>query len=79
MAVYLHLSSFLRKYVPNYDPTKGLVLENAEGRTIREIVKMLGIPEKEVTSILVNHMPAQFATAVKDGDKVAFVVALGGG
>jgi len=79
MPVYLQLSSILRKYVKQYDPVKGLVLENAQGKRIYEIIQELNIPQEKVTSILVNHMPARINTIVNDGDKVALVVALGGG
>jgi len=58
MPVHLKVSSILRKYVNNYDPTEGAVLEDGEGKGIYEIIDELGIPSEKVTLVLVNKMPA---------------------
>jgi len=77
--VLIELSPFLRKYVPNYDPAEGLVLENASGKRVAQLIEELGIPDQEVTSIMVNRFPSKPSHLVKDGDVIGLLMILGGG
>jgi molybdopterin converting factor small subunit len=47
--------------------------------TVGDIVKKLGISDKEVTLIFVNGVHAELVTEVRDGDTVALFPPVGGG
>lgn len=79
MAVRIELSVLLRKLVPYYDDENGIVLEDAEGKTISELMKELGIPSEKVYNVLVNRYPSKPSQIVKNGDLVTFGRVLGGG
>jgi sulfur carrier protein ThiS len=79
MAVHIELTMLLRKFVPNYDDEKGILLENAEGKTISEIMKELGIPSEKVFNVLVNRYPSRPSQVVKNGDLVTLGRVIGGG
>lgn len=79
MAVRIELSVLLRKLVPYYDEENGIFLEDAEGKTISELMKELGIPSEKVYNVLVNRYPSKPSQVVKNGDLVTFGRVLGGG
>ena len=79
MAVRVELTPLLRKYVPDYDPDKGLTIENGEGKAVRQIIKELGIPTDRVFTVLVNHLPSQPSYLLSDGDLLTLSMVLGGG
>jgi hypothetical protein len=80
MAVRVDLSPILRRqYQLEYDPEKGLMLDDGAGKTIRQIVKELGIPLDEVTSTLVNQRVEQPGYRVQDGDSIYLAIAISGG
>ena len=79
MAVRVELTPLLRKYVPGYDPDKGLTIEEGEGKAVRKIIEELGIPTDKVFTVLVNHLPSQPSYLLKDGDLVTLSMVLGGG
>jgi len=80
MSVRVNLSPILRrKYRPDYDPDKGLILDDATGKTLHQIVQELGIPLDEVTSTLVNHRVVQPSYRAQDGDLILLTIAISGG
>lgn len=80
MAVILKLSSSFQKYVNGYDLDKGVIMENAAGKTIRQIAAELSIPLEQITcSIMVNHFPSRQDRIVQDEDLIVLVRLLGGG
>jgi hypothetical protein len=79
MAVRVELSLLLQKYVPNYDRDNGIVVEDGEGKAVRQIILELGIPLVKVFQVLVNYMPSQDSYVVKDGDRVTLAMVLGAG
>lgn len=80
MSVRIDLSPILRRqYRPDYDPTKGLILEGGTGKTLYQIVQELGIPFDEVTSTLVNQRVEQPGYRVQDGDSIYLAIAISGG
>ena len=79
MAVRVELTPLLRKYVPDYDPDKGLTIENGEGKAVRQVIKELGIPTDRVFTVLVNHLPSQPSYLLSDGDLLTLSMVLGGG
>lgn len=80
MSVRVDLNPILKRmYRQNYDPDTGLILPDAAGKTLHQIVTELGIPPDEVSSILVNHRVEQPNYTVQDGDWIHLSVAISGG
>lgn len=80
MSIRVDLNPILRrKYRPDYDPDKGLILTDGAGKTLHQIVKELGIPLDEVSSTLVNHRVEQPSYRVQDGDSICLTIAISGG
>ncbi len=80
MPVRVELNPILRRmYQLDYDPDKGLVLYDAAGKTLQQIVTELGIAPEEVSSMLVNHRVEQPGYKVQDGDSIHLSVAISGG
>ena len=80
MSVRVDLNPILRRqYRPDYDPHKGLILDDAVGKTLTQIVQELGIPLDEVTSTLVNHYAKQSDYRIQDGDRILLTIAISGG
>lgn len=50
-----------------------------EGKTIREIIEELAIPEEELALILVNGRDAELEQPLRDGDTLALFPPVGGG
>lgn len=79
MALRVEVGSYLRKYLTEYDPEKGLELKLKAEKTAGQIIDELGIPPSEVSIIMVNRKAARSDQALKDGDLLGlFPVALGG-
>jgi hypothetical protein len=80
MSVRVDLSPILRRqYQPDYDPEKGLILDDGAGKTLYQIVQELGIPFDEVSSTLVNQRVEQPGYRVQDGDSIYLTIAISGG
>jgi hypothetical protein len=80
MPIRVDLNPILRrKYRPDYDPDKGLILADGAGKTLGQIVKELGIPLDEVSSTLVNSRFQEPSYKVQEGDSICLTVAISGG
>jgi hypothetical protein len=80
MSVRVDLSPILRKqYHLDYDPEKGLILEDGAGKTLQQIVQELGISIDEISSTLVNYRVEQPGYRVQDGDSIYLTIAISGG
>jgi sulfur carrier protein ThiS len=55
------------------------MLENMDGRTVRQIIEELKIPSQEVYAIMLNSYPGKPGSVVKDGDSVTLSKVIGGG
>jgi sulfur carrier protein ThiS len=79
MALRVEVDSYLRKYLPGYDPAKGIELEYKPGVTPAQVIRELGIPTAEASIITVNRSVVRADQELHDGDLVGlFPVALGG-
>ena len=79
MPITVKLSPLLRKYAPDYDHDKGIVLADGSGKKVSRLIQEMDIPRERVTSILVNHMPSRTGYVAKDGDLVLLAMVIGGG
>ena len=79
MPIHVRLSPLIRKYVPNYDHSTGVILTIDAPEKVMQIVARLDIPRQEVISIMVNGYPGKFKTPVNDGDSIMLAKVIGGG
>lgn len=77
--MHIKISTTLRKYVPHYDPEKGLELAFKPGGTAHELAQFLSIPVEEIKFVMINGRYAPLGTPLADSDRVAFFPAVGGG
>lgn len=76
------ISSTLRPYVPQYEPTKGLIIESAfagPNPTANSLAQALGIPLAEIKFVMINGRQMPMETSLQDDDRIAFFPAVGGG
>ena len=74
MKVEIRCYATLSKYAP-----KDGVLELFENANVKDVLDKLNLHEKDVKVVFVNGIHARFDTKLKDGDRVAFFPAVGGG
>jgi len=79
MAIEVKLSSSLRAQASGYHPLRGLKVEPRPELTVLELIISLGLPPQEVKIIVLNGKTAGRDAFIKDGDRVGFFPAMGGG
>ena len=79
MRVRVELSSALRRYLPDYDPERGVTLDLPPDSDAAGLIKALGIPAKEITMIMVDRKAVRPEHRLAHGDLVGLFPALGGG
>ncbi len=65
------LAASLRKYVPGYNGETGHPMRIESGLTIRDLARLLAIPEEEVKLIMVDGVAAQWDTTLSGDERVA--------
>ncbi|MBW1707423.1 MAG: MoaD/ThiS family protein [Deltaproteobacteria bacterium] len=79
MPLKIFLSSTLRKYVPGYDPTKGVNFVMDGKRTVTDICKQMNIPADKIKIIMVNGKSKSPDHILKGDDRVGLFPPVGGG
>lgn len=79
MKIYVKVYATLRRYVPGYDPSRGLELELEEGSNVGEIIRKLNLPPEEVKTVFVNATLRNFSYPLKEGDLVGIFSPIAGG
>ncbi len=79
MAIEVRLFATLRRYRPELGIGEPLRIEIAEKTTVRDVLRQLGIPEEDVKIVMRNNRQVELDTVLEDGDRVAFIPAVGGG
>lgn len=82
MSIQIKLSTTLRDCVPDYVPETGLLFEPGDGDTpltAGELARRIGIPPEEIKIVMVNARQSELDSPVRDGDRVAYFPAVGGG
>lgn len=75
----IHLYATLARYLPADAKNKTCGLSLAEGSTVADGIKALGLPDKSVKLIFVNGLHADRNTILKDRDRVGLFPPVGGG
>lgn len=63
----------------DYAPADGFLYNLAGGTDVAGVMECLDLPPEEVKIIFVNGVHAEPETVLKDGDRVGFFPAVGGG
>ena len=79
MSVSVNLSTTLRNFVPDYQPSLGLTLDIGAGLKASELAEKLGLPLQDIKIIMLNGKRVEPEAQVADGDRVGFFPAVGGG
>lgn len=73
------LAATLRKYITGYSGETGFTAHVEAGSTVRDLARMLAIPEQEVKLIMVNGTAAEWDKALEGNERVALFPPVGGG
>ena len=79
MQVEVRAFATLRQYLPELGVGEARLVQVEPGTTLGQLCDRLGIPRQEVMLIMRNHVHAQAEDTVQDGDRIAYVPAVGGG
>ena len=81
MPVRVQLSRLLHKSVPGYDHETGIVLDQADGQTVLQVMEGLNIPAEKFSSItiMVNSCPGKPKSVVPEADCITLTKVIGGG
>ena len=81
MNVHVKLSTTLRKYVPDYNPEKGLDVElpGAGETTAEALANRLAVPVSEIKFVMLNGRSRPLNTILTENDRGAYFPAVGGG
>ena len=79
MPLKIFLSSILRKHVPGYDPTKGVVLSPDKEITVAELCEQMNIPADSIKLIIVDGKNKSLAHVLIGVERVGLFPAIGGG
>ncbi len=79
MAIEVRLFATLRRYAPDLGIGEPLQIEITKNTTARDVLRQLGIPEEDVKIVMRNNRQVELDTVLEDGDRVAFIPAVGGG
>ena len=79
MKLTVKLSTTLRDHVPDYVPETGLQVEMPEGSTVAQLAQHLGLPPQDIKIVMVNGRQQKVSDLMRDGDRIAYFPAVGGG
>jgi len=79
MKIEVRVFATLRKYLPELGIGEPKIIELHKGTTLEDLRKQLNLPLEEVKVIMRNGIQAELEEFVKDGDRIAFIPAVGGG
>lgn len=79
MHLTVKLSTTLRDHVPGYIPEKGLQVTMPEGCTVEGLARHLNLPQQDIKIVMVNGRQHKVDDLLRDGDRIAFFPAVGGG
>lgn len=79
MKVEVRLFATLARYLPEPSKSSSATVQIPEGSTVRQLVRVLGIPDQMPAVILVNGRDATPDQVLKDGDTLTLFPPLAGG
>ena len=79
MRIEVRVFATLRRYIPELGVGEAKIVELPEGATFEELRAQLGLPLEEIKIIMRNGIQTDMAEVIADGDRIAYVPAVGGG
>lgn len=79
MKIEVELYATLSQYLPKGSHGHKATMECTDGVTVGRVIDQLGIPKPHPTMVLINGLPADEDTPLKDGDLLALFPPLAGG
>ena len=79
MKLTVKLSTTLRDHVSDYVPETGLQVEMPQGSTVAQLARHLGLPLQDIKIVMVNGRQHKVNDPMRDGDRIAYFPAVGGG
>ena len=79
MALLVLLNATLRRHRPDYDAAVGITMEVEPGTTVAEILPRLGVPNQEVTLLMVDGRRRDLDFVLQGNERVALFPPIGGG
>jgi hypothetical protein len=80
MPARVQLSLLLRKCVPGCHHKTGIVLDQADGQTVLQVMERLNIPAEKFSNItiMVNSYPGKPRSVVAEADGITLTKVIGG-
>jgi len=79
MKIEVRVFATLRRYVSELGIGEPKIVELPDGATFDELREELGLPVEEVKIIMRNGIQTEMDEMIEDGDRIAYVPAVGGG
>ena len=70
MPLQIFLNATMRSYVRGYDPYQGISLEIPPGTPVGRVLMQLGLPEREVTLIMVDGRRREADFALQGNERL---------
>ena len=77
--VNVKLFATLRRYFPDYDPSKGIDVEMKEGVTVEDLLCTLSLSKNEAKNVFVNGISKKITDPIHDRDQVKIFTLIVGG
>ena len=77
--VKVRVYAMLRRYLPELELGRALVVRLPHGATVGELLDQLGIPRQETKSCFVNGLQRSLGYPLQEGDEVALFPPIAGG
>lgn len=74
LKIHISATGSLKVYLPSE-----ITVELAEGMCLEDIKLHVGIPSSVISGFVINHILCGSDTPVKEGDRVKFLMVVGGG
>jgi molybdopterin converting factor small subunit len=74
-----HISVKLFATLSKFTPDSSDNYPVSSGTSVRELLKILGVSEKDAKLIFINNKKGELASSLKDGDRVGIFPPIGGG
>lgn len=79
MPLHIFLSSSLRKFVPGYDPEKGIELSLEREARVSEVCETLHIPTKYIKIVMIDGRGKTLDHQLSGNERVGLFPPVGGG
>lgn len=79
MTVKVLLSSSLRRYVPEYDPSSGVDLKVDNGMSVADVCRLMNVPVEKIKIVMVDGRHGSLEYLLKGDERIALFPPVGGG